>query len=1496
MHAEYLDPSVSSWFFRRYGAPTPVQAEVWPAVAAGEHVLATAPTGSGKTLAAFLVALSRFAEGSYPAEGLSVLYVSPLKALNEDIRRNLLEPLASLREHFEGEGRTFPAIRVETRSGDTPQAERRRFLSRPPAVLAVTPESLAILLLNPRGRAALSTVRCLVLDEVHAVLGTKRGAFLACQVGRLAAVAGEFQRIALSATVRPLEAAADWVGAYRLESLAGGLAEAGDGGPDGAEAIDGTEFLRSPRRVRIIAPPAEKRIELTVEFPAAPPMPAENTGGDRNNPRYGALVELLAARVAENRTTLVFTDSRRRAERIAFLLNERCGEGTAFAHHGSLSKEVRRAVEERLAEGRLPCVVATGSLELGIDIGAVDEVVLAGSPSDAAATLQRIGRSGHGVGRTSRGRLVPFHGMDLLAAAAVAGAAAEKEIEEVRPIENPLDLLAQVMLALCAERVRGEDELYAELRSYPPFRNLGRPSFDRVAAMLAGKYEGSRLRDLKPRLRSDGEGRTLEAVDGVLSLLYSSGGAIPDRGSYSLRTADGAKIGDLDEEFVWERRPGDAFSFGTRSWRILSIGAEAVQVVPMDRHADFVPFWRGEARFRSPVLSRRIREIVDSFELHSPLNPALEGSGFTREASESLLRFLEAQKRAQGGLPLPSDSAITVETLADPVQHGEMESVVVHTLRGGGINYPLALALAAELEELLELRIETIPEEDGILVVLPRTEGGDPGELVRSALFRLTDPGRREEKMRERLEASGLFGAAFREAAERSLLLPKAGFGRRTPLWITRRRAKRLFEAVLPYGDFPAVAEAWRTCLGDLFDPGGVEELCAGLREGRIAVHSFTSKVPSPFARESVWRETNRFLYEGDEGPERRGTSLSDRVISDALGDASLRPRIGAATAADFGMRLRREAPGWAPEDGPSLEDWIKERTAVDAGQWEALLAAAGEDLRSLYGPGGAEEPRTPEARSRESPAAEHPSVRRGRLVRLAGPVPVVVHRDRLEEWQTEGLALLGEWLRYQGPISVADIGAVFAAEAPEVDSALEALERQGELVRFVSVGDEEGLVCDRENLDLLLRLSRKASRPAVRERPASLLVPYLARRQGLIAGAAPTGGGMPWDSLACYGAPARLWETELFPARSGSYRPVLLDGELAAGRLLWFGCGDERTAFCAPEDLELSLPPEGVSGTPGLFSGADRPMDFWQLKELCGLGLGPCAAALWEEAWAGRLSSDTWEPLRRGLAEGFVPRQLPEAAGGGLPAGPFGRPRRIPRALRDRGRSGPPVTGRWFSLEGDDALRSAAGRAWDDLDREAADRDRVRLLLRRWGVLCRPLLERELPELSWGRLLPAMRRLELAGELTAGRFFSGVSSLQFASPRIVAELEECDAEEGIYWMNAADPAYPAGAGIEGLHPELPSRSEGNRIAFRGSVPAAVSRRSGKELRLFLGPDDPDLPAVLSFLAVPRRRAVNPERKLTVERINGVGAAGSPYAPALRALGFEADRGLLVLW
>ncbi|MCL2243566.1 MAG: DEAD/DEAH box helicase [Treponema sp.] len=1497
MIPQTFHPVIRDWFTETYGSPTSVQAQAWPLIERGENVLALAPTGSGKTLTAFLSAISRFCADDprkYQAEKLSVLYVSPLKALNEDIKRNLLDPLAAIKNRFEKEGLPFPPIRVETRSGDTPQSERRRFFIRPPSILALTPESLAILLLNPKGRQILCGVKYFIIDEIHAVLGNKRGSFLSCQIDRLALIAGDFQRISLSATVRNPQTAADFTG--------------GTG-----------------RRVHIVAPAAEKKIDFSVEFPNIEDndilSPNKNKNDLTNIEKYGSrytpLIDYILNRIWEGATLLVFVESRRRSEKLCYFLNNEAAVfharngnppgrdlkgAVAYPHHGSLAKELRRSVEQGLAEGRLPCVVATASLELGIDIGDIDEVVLAGSTGSVSQALQRIGRSGHSVGQTSKGRLFTFHGKDLLLAAALKGAVDERDIEEIYPIENPLDVLAQLILALCAEKTRKIEELYELIRKFYIFRSINYESFNRVLKMCAGQGQDSRLRDIKPRIWIDREEETAGALDGTLTLLYSSGGVIANRGLYSMRLADGTKIGELDEEFVWERSVGDCFDFGARGWRVVKIGSESVEVTPLDKRADFIPFWKADTQFRSKNLTERALSILDEFNRTGDINIHIN-----REAGNSLIDFLDSQCRAQNSIPLPDNKNITVEILKGNEINRDFCSIVFHSFRGGQINYPLSLALSAELTDAINLRVETFSNDDNILFALPRLgledSSSPPEEIFRRALASLetTDSGgitRGERHFRNRLESSGIFGANFREAAERSLLLPKARFGKRTPLWIMRQRSKRLFDSVAQEDGFPVTAEAWRSCLTDTFDMDGFRDLLAAINSGAVALSFFHTVNPSPFSRDMVREETNSFMYEYDERKDLAGNShiatLSDKVIEEAVANAALRPVLKAALVENFTSRLRRELPGWAPDDALSLGEWVKERIAIPEDEWKTLRGVMPETLTENID-----------------------SMKIKIVTRNGAAMPSVIHREWDETWNDEPLSILGQWLRYEGPVSVERICGVFGVNAAEAEDAVCALVEVEEAVRDVVVSKDaakdslqlsslspllSALVCDRDNLEMLLRLSRKKERPVIKERPASLLIPFLALRQGL----GKNGNETFKRNLYAWTAPAKLWETEILCARNSSYDPEKINREIREGKLVWYGSkgGKERIGFCRPEDLDLAYiceKGETDSIMEKLLTSSffDRPRDFWEIKnELSSVSGGvahnidsrSCAEAIWREVWQGRLTSDSLDPVRKGIESGFIPKEIdiPQKQ---ETTHPFGRRPRIPGALKNRWKSGAPVSGSWFSLVMDEK-----NAAFDPIEEDILNRDRVRLLLDRWGVLCRPLLEHEDAPFTWSSLLPAMRRMELAGELTAGRFFAGINSLQFASQSIAAELEQAENFSGIYWMNASDPASPAGLDVEGLGYTLCARSSNNRIYFKGAELIALSCKNCKELQIFTGADDPDMEQLTSLFKIPRTRTVLPENKLIVETINGQTAAQSGYAECFKNAGFVSDRGKLIFW
>lgn len=1530
-------PLVRLWFSERYGRPTAVQAAAWPRIARGEHVLAGAPTGSGKTLTAFLNAISRFALGELPAEGLSVLYVSPLKALNEDLRLNLLEPLREISARAAKEGRQFPRIRVATRSGDTSQAERRGMLADPPNILCTTPESLFILLSSKAGLGLLSGVKLFILDELHALLSTRRGAALACSMGRLALLAGEYQRMGLSATVADYTAAAAYLGAYRL------IRPGGDG--------EGAAY--EPRPLAIVAPPAEKRYELRVAWPTAdmrvaiPGAPRGEAFGDGPAPasRYDAVVRDLAARLKGERGVIAFADSRRRAERLAALLNEQAGEGTAWAHHGSLAKDMRRAVERRLKEGSLPCVVATSSLELGIDVGTVSLVALAGAPARADQALQRLGRAGHAVGAESRGVLYPFHGSDLLASAAVALAVRDRAVDYAPSPEAPLDVAAQAILSMVLFDARRPDELFDELRSCSSYRNLAREDFDAVLAMLAGRaprragsraragepsradgssstagdaspspdaagpVPGVRVKELKARIRVDEAAGTISAAPGAAMLLYGSGGAIPDRGYYAMRLASsGAKIGELDEEFVFERRVGNSFSMGAQAWRITAIGDEAVEVAPLERAADFMPFWKAERAARGAGVALRMLELCAAFEADPEAFAARLRSeaGFDRAAAEELFRFLSSQRRSQAGLGLPSQERAVVELYRDPERRQDAVVAFVHTLRGQAVNEPLSIALAAELGDRLGLGVERLANDDSIYLLLPVKDCDEARRLTLDALRRGLSGERLAKRLREGLEAGAAFGAAFRECAGRALLLPRAGFGKRSPLWITRLRAKRLYERVKDYAEFPIVKESWKSLFTERYDLARLGEFVAGMAEGRIEVDAFESAAPSPLARGSGWAETNRFLYEGDElrgGGSAFARSSGDKALAEALGDSRLRPAVPAAFYEGFAKRLRREAPGWAPGDLDSLLDWVDERVAMPRDEWDALLAYADPAVAALAA----------EELDGSSPTARLVAVKLGGAGR-----ELVCRPSRARELREAPYDLIGDWLAGEGVTPLSRVGMDFGLSIEELEGLEEELIASGR-----AVADEDGFglypgersICDAAVYEHLLRSLRASRRPALKPRPAGSFAPFAAalHGMGLVGGAAAsdpnpapaksaireTSLASALDRLSGLGFPPDILEREILPARLAGYAPAALDGLVASGEYLWFMRGI-AIAICPASDWQYFY----NGAVSKLLGMDDSPADFWALKDrllakpLSGgeastdgaVSIDGLVRALWREAEAGLVSADLFEPHRR-RASGS-----PGAAAGTPAAARNGRAARVPAAIRGRWKAGAPVAGRWFSL----ALSPAGGDELDELD---AACERARMAAKRYGVLARALLQREAPELRWAALFPALRRMELSGELIAGRFFEELDGPQFISAEAFELFKAGGEAHAPWWVGALDPASPAGLEIadrELAYGPLPARAKGSLLGFAGPRLAWVAGPTAKELWIGLAPEAAALPELLAPLAEAKRRALATpsygEARLKVESINGEPAALSPYAEVLKVLGFESDRGRLRLW
>lgn len=1427
-------PLVEKWFAEEVGNPTEVQRRGWEAIASGSHVLATAPTGSGKTLAAFLWSLNQFLTGAWTQADRRVVYISPLKALGNDVRRNLLGPLDELQRRFRAAGLTVPEVQVGLRTGDTPGEERRRMARRPPHILITTPESLNLMLTSAGGRDLLKGVATVILDEIHAVAATKRGAQLAFNLERLASLAGEVQRIALSATVHPLDRIARWVA--------------------GRTTTDGQNW--SPRTMKIIDVPDRKTYDLSVRFPAGSP---EGPGSF-----WGHLIEEIRGSLRRNRSTLVFANSRRMVEKLTRLVNEAEGQETIYAHHGSLSREIRQVVEERLKTGQLRGIAATNSLELGLDIGHLDEVLLVQTPPSLASAAQRIGRAGHRVGETSRAVFLPFVSRDLLRSAVTARSVVEGFLEPLVPVENPLDVLAQTILSLVATESWGVDEMFQLVRGADPFFDLPRRHFDLILDLLQGRYAGTRLRDLRPQIAVDPDG-TVRGLPGVARKVYTGGGTIPDRGYFHLRREGSSSlIGELDEEFVWERKIGDAFTLGVQTWRIERITHNDVFVTPTRGAGAMAPFWRAEARDRGFELSGKIGEFLEWIEprLEDPALP----DDLTRDysldsvAGEELIRFLNEQRHHCGGV-LPHRRRLVVEKIREAKDGRETYTLVLHTLWGGRVNRPLAMALAGAWEERHGSTLEIMHEDD--CVAINAAEEIDAAEILH-----LVRPENVERLLIAQLENSGYFGARFREAAGCSLILPRESYGRRTPLWLSRQRAKTLLAAVRRWDDFPLRLEAFRSCMREGFDLPALRQALEELADGTIETRVVSNVFPSPFASEVFWKRTNELMYEDDvplpgQGPRPRGSLLRELVFT-----SHLRPRLSRDLIDELERKLQRTAPGYAPRTAVDLGDWVGERILIPEKEWRELLAAAGRD--------GTQDVET------------WPTTLASRVVpwRWSGEEgPVCFAARGWEPGDAEARVELVSWcLRYYGPIEPQRLAALYGFDSATIEEALAVLADQERVVIGELALDEPGLlVCDTENLERLLRLTRARARPSFEPRPIGEWPGFLGVWQGLGGkGEGPADLKSALEKLFGFPAAAEAWESDILPARLSKYTPAWMDALFAETELAWSGCGFQMITFFLPGEGDLfsrELKEEGRDGAASLFPEGGGRLGFEDLLAFSKLPSGELTRRLWECVWQGAVTNDGFAAVRRGLESGFAPSEPPAVVPGG----------RRPRARFDRWRGTRPFTGGW-------TLVPAPAEPQDALEREELNKERARVLLDRYGILFRELLAREVPALQWPALFRTLRLMELAGEVLLGQFFLGIPGPQFASPAALRVLEEGPAGKRVWWLNAGDPASPCGTGLESLAGGFPRRLATTHLAFLDGRLAVISERSGKRLTINLPPDHPRLAECLEFLRTLMNRPVLPWRSIAVETINGEHGADSPYREAMDALFHTTkDSGRLIL-
>jgi ATP-dependent Lhr-like helicase len=1081
--------------------------------------------------------------------------------------------------------------------------------------------------------------------------------------------------------------------------------------------------------------------------------------------------------------------------------------------------------------------------------------------------------------------------------------ALDQDIEEVRPVEAPLDILAQVVLSMTSVERWDIDDLYGFLRTSYPFRDLSRKHFDQVLEMLAGRYADSRLRELRPRVSLDRVDNTVQANPEVPYLLSTSGGTIPDRGYFDLRVSGThAKIGELDEEFVWERSLGDTFTLGAQVWRIEKITHNDVEVSPAVSAPGIFPFWKAEEQDRDFHLSEAIGLFLEQADqkLDDPLfaSELRSGHGMDNASVTELLSFLRLQKETIG-TRLPHRHHLLIEEVEDPQAKGERKQIIVHTFWGNRVNRPFGLALCRAWEEREGTPIQLVTTDDALLFMLPRAAAGQD-------LLSLVTPENVEPLLRKKLEQTGFFGARFRENAERALLLPKASFKRRTPLWLIRLRAKELLAAISRYDDFPIVLETWRTCLRDEFDLEHLTGLLEELREGSIAVSSVRTAAASPFAGNLVWKQTNKYMYDDDTPLARPGTTAPEDLIKEVLFSPHLRPKIPQELASQLDKKLKRLAEGYAPASGRELLDWVKERLLVPEEEWQELRAAILRDVEADADAWLREE-------NRKLLWLSWPGLG-GRMLSALESLPKVLVALRLllddaaispgDPSDTDANArrrskaylrtapseaapaetfdlsqFLSAWLAYYGPIEKTRLGRLLAIPTERLDEALEPLVEAQELVvdQFLETSSSPE-VCDSGNLGILLRMHRRMQRPSFEALPLSDLQLFLAQYRGIASrGSSIEDLQQRIEQLMGWPASAGAWEEHLLPARMIAYRNEWLDSLMATSDLLWFGCGEKKLSLCFSQDLELFRLRGRDDGTDGhlaqLIPDRRGKYSFLEIAQFSHLDTVHAAEELWKEAWKGHVTSDSFRVVRKGVQTGFR-----------APAASADERLASRRSGFNRWKASRPLEGNWLRIDSREPDRGL-------LEEEELAKDRLRQLFKRYGILFRELLANELPLLQWRSLFRQLRLMELSGEVLSGYFFSGLSGPQFASHEAFRMLREPLRKDRLFWMNATDPASLCGI-LPGLVPRIPS----NDLVYQGSELVMISRRSGKALEILIPPRDRRLPDCFSLFSQFLSREFDPLQKIVVETVNNESVQKSPYIDALKAFGFRQSRNVLELW
>ena len=1473
-------PAVRDWVERSFREPTDAQKLGWPVIASGASVLLSAPTGSGKTLTAFLWCLDRLMFGPAPSgKGARVLYVSPLKALAVDVERNLRAPLAGITNVARERALTVTTPSIFVRTGDTPQRERASFRRDPADIIITTPESL-FLILTSQARQTLRTIDTVIIDEIHALVGSKRGAHLALSLERLERIADQpIQRIGLSATQRPLTEVARFLG--------GAIPREGRAQPEPAdeERLVEDEFaFEEPveyRPVSIIDTGESKKLEITIEVPvedmARIGEPVEIQSGPAAAPTartsiWPAIHPKLVELIGRHRSTLIFVNSRRLAERLAGALNELAGERIAYAHHGSLSRTQRSEIEDSLKSGDLPALVATSSLELGIDMGAIDLVIQIEAPPSVSAGMQRIGRAGHQVGAVSSGIIFPKYRGDLVSCTAVSLAMQSGAIEPSRYPRNPLDVLAQQIVAMTALDDWHVDALFDAIRCAAPYAELRRGIFEGVLDLLSGVYPSDDFAELRPRINWDRLSGMISGRKGAQRVAIANAGTIPDRGLYGVfmagATGPSSRVGELDEEMVFEASPGETFVLGASTWRIEDITFDRVIVSPAPGEPGKMPFWHGESADRSVELGRSIGALLEQVRTdrkRTTLAEISRGAGLDPIAVENLFRYVEDQ--AASGSDVPTDRRIVIERSPDEL--GDWRICVLSPW-GGRVHAPWAMGVMARMRSEHGIEVESMWTDDGFVVRVPESDDPPPAELF------LPDPEEIRHLVTMQLGSTSLFAARFRENASRALLLPRRRAGQRTPLWQQRKRSADLLSVAASFPSFPMLLETYRECLLDIFDLPALEEILTKIRSRAIAVSTVDLVESSPFASSLLFRYVANYIYDGDAPlAERRAQALTidPAQLRELIGDIDLRTLLDPDVIFAYEQRLQRLEPRARLDSTDALHDLLLHLGDLSRDEIET---------RNESDPAG---PLVDELiRNRRAVALRMGGEQRIVPVELASryrdalgvPLPAGLPERLLESADDPIGDLALRFARTHPPFTATELAGRLGVGIQTARQTLERLAREGRLIEGEFTPGRSGHeYCHRDVLAAL----RHRSLARLRQEAEPVEPEALGRFAIAWHGIRNRGYGLDSvldaiEQLQGAPLPASILESEILPSRIAEYSPSDLDTLAAAGEVVWAGleplsASDGRVALFLADHFPLLFSPSSEELDPEeeriiTLLSQRGALHFSDLHRAVGGFPEETVERIWDLVWKGRLTNDSFHALRSWVRRGDKQRR--------------GRGR---TGFRSR-RSGPAgAEGRW-------TLVSPSGV--DPTERANA---RVNQLLDRFGILTRDAAALEKIPGGFSAIYPVLRSMEDAGRIRRGYFVENVAATQFARPGAIDRLRAVRGaeEDDVAVLSSVDPANPYGAFLpwpDSPEGKRPARVVGSRVIIVDGALGAYVYRGLRQILTFMPEDEPERSRVGRGVAEGLIRTLDQtlRRAILIETIDGLDAPRHPVASYLLEAGF----------